>query len=310
MQPQPHGLPAWSEQLGGRVTSAVLLAGGASKEAWAIELDGEELVLRRASVGVIHRETLSLEHEFQVIRAAHEAGVGAPRPVAYYPDLDGREGFTMERIRGETIGRRIVRDPPAGLETALADELARVHAIPPARLPFLAASDPVERLRRDLDTVDEPHPAIELGLTWADERLPRGRPHVVCHGDFRVGNLVIGADGLRGVLDWEFAHLGDPVEDLAWPLVRAWRFGAVERRLGGIGSVEPYVHRYAELTGVEVTAAELYAWEVLGNAKWATGCLTQSRRHLSGQDRSVEYAVLGRMAAEMEYELLHLIAHA
>jgi aminoglycoside phosphotransferase (APT) family kinase protein len=303
-------LPSWTEQLGGRVTRALLLAGGASKEAWAVEVDGEEIVVRRAAVGVIHRETLSLEHEFEVIRAAHAAGVKAPRPVAYYPDLDGREGFAMERIRGETIGRRIVRDPPAALETQLADELARIHAIPPGRLPFLVAPDPVERLRRDLDDVGEPHPAIELGLTWADERLPRDRPPVVCHGDFRVGNLVVDPDGLAGVLDWEFAHVGDPVEDLAWPLVRAWRFGAVERRLGGVGSAGPYVERYAELTGVEVSAGELYAWEVLGNAKWAVGCLTQSRRHLNGQDRSVEYAVLGRMAAEMEYELLHLIAHA
>jgi len=303
-------LPAWTEQLGGRVTAATQLAGGASKEAWAVELDGEEVVVRRAAVGVIHQETLSLEHEFEVIRAAHEAGVKAPRPLAYYPDLDGREGFAMERIAGETIGRRIVRDPPAGLGPQLAAELARIHAIPAERLPFLAASDPVERLRRDLDTVDDPHPAIELGLTWAAERLPRDRPPVVSHGDWRIGNVVVDETGLRGVLDWEFAHVGDPAEDLAWPLVRAWRFGADARRLGGVGEVEPYLERYAELTGREIPLEELDVWEVLGNAKWAVGCLTQARRHLSGQDRSVEYAVLGRMAAEMEYELLHLIAHA
>jgi aminoglycoside phosphotransferase (APT) family kinase protein len=112
------------------------------------------------------------------------------------------------------------------------------------------------------------------------------------------------------VLDWEFAHLADPVEDLAWPLVRAWRFGADDRRLGGIGKVEPYIERYSKLTGVEVTAEELLTWEVFGNVKWATGCLTQSRRHFNGQERSVELAVLGRLAAEMEYELLDLIEHA
>ena len=97
---------------------------------------------------------------------------------------------------------------------------------------------------------------------------------------------------------------------MAWPIVRAWRFGRDERRLGGVGDVEPYLARYNELTGREVTTEELDVWEVLGNAKWAIGCLTQSRRHLNGQDRSVEYAVLGRMAAEMEYELLHLIDDA
>jgi len=162
----------------------------------------------------------------------------------------------------------------------------------------------------ELDTVDEPHPAIELGLTWAEERLVRDRPPAFAHGDWRIGNLVVTERGLEYVLDWEFAHVGDPVEDVAWPLVRAWRFGADDRRLGGVGDVEPYLERYVELTGTDVTLEELYVWEVLGNAKWAIGCLTQSRRHLNGLDRSVELAVLGRMAAEMEYELLNLIEHA
>jgi aminoglycoside phosphotransferase (APT) family kinase protein len=165
-------------------------------------------------------------------------------------------------------------------------------------------------MREELDTVDEPHPAIELGLMWVEERLQRDRPPAFAHGDWRIGNLVVTERGLESVLDWEFAHLGDPVEDIAWPLVRAWRFGADDRRLGGIGDVEPYLDRYVALTGNDVTLEELYVWEVLGNAKWAIGCLTQSRRHLNGLDRSVELAVLGRMAAEMEYELLNLIEHA
>ena len=69
----------------------------------------------------------------------------------------------------------------------------------------------------------------------------------------------------------------------------------------GIADAGRYLERYAELTGVEVSEQELVAWEVFGNVKWATGCLTQSRRHFNGQERSVELAVLGRLAAEMEY---------
>jgi hypothetical protein len=184
-----------------------------------------------------------------------------------------------------------------------------VHAIPPARLPFLARRDLFERLLAELDTVEEPHPAIELGVAWCRERLPLARPAVVSHGDFRVGNLVVGARGLVAVLDWEFAKLADPAEDLAWPLVRAWRFGADERRLGGVGDVEPYLARYAELTGVEVGTEELDAWEVLGNVKWAIGSLTQARRHLRGEERSVELAILGRLASEVEAELLSLLGH-
>jgi aminoglycoside phosphotransferase (APT) family kinase protein len=298
--------PDWLAVLG-PVERAVLLPGGASKEAWAVDVGGEELLLRRALTGVIHCFTLSLEQEFRVLQVAHDSGVKVPRPIAYYADLGGREAFTMERVRGETIGRRIVRNPPPGLPEQLAEELAKIHAIPPERLDFLRGGDPVANMREELDSVEEPHPAIELGLAWVDERLRRDRAPVVTHGDWRIGNVVVSERGLEYVLDWEFARLSDPADDVSWPLVRAWRFGADDRHLGGVGEVEPYRERYNELTGRDVTLEELAVWEVLGNAKWATGCLTQSRRHLRGQDRSVEYAVLGRMAAEMEYELLDLI---
>jgi aminoglycoside phosphotransferase (APT) family kinase protein len=299
-------VPDWLAKLGS-VERAVLLPGGASKEAWAVDVDGEELLVRRALGGVIHQSTLTLEQEFRVLQVAHDVGVRVPRPIAYHPDLGGREAFVMERVRGETIGRRIVRDPPPGLAVQLAEELAKIHAIPPERLAFLRPFDPVANMRAELDSVDEPHPAIELGLAWVDERLHRDHEPVVTHGDFRIGNVVVSERGLEYVLDWEFARLSDPADDVSWPLVRAWRFGVDEKRLGGIGPVEPYLERYNELTGRGVTEADLDVWEVFGNAKWAVGCLTQSRRHLSGQDRSVEYAVLGRMAAEMEYELLDLI---
>jgi len=303
----------WADELEARLGSPVasmhLLPGGASKEAWAVESDNERLLVRRAGGGVIHEGTLSLESEFRVLEAAVEAGVKAPRPVAYLGELGGREAFAMEFVDGETIGRRIVRDPPAGLETQLAEELAKIHAIPPERLPFLHSGDVVERFVHELDSVGDPHPAIEYGLWWLRENRPDPLPDVVSHGDFRIGNVAVSDRGLECILDWEFAHLSDPREDVGWPLVRAWRFGADDRHLGGVGEVEPYLDRYAELTGREISEEELTWWEILGNVKWATGCLTQCRRHLTGLDRSVEYAVLGRMAAEMEYELLDLIEH-
>jgi aminoglycoside phosphotransferase (APT) family kinase protein len=235
--------------------------------------------------------------------------VKVPEPVAYLGELGGHEAFAMQFVEGETIGRRIARNPPPGLGVQLAEEIAKVHAIPQDRLPFLRSGDIIRRFEQELDTVDEPHPAIE-GLWWLRERRPDPLPEVVTHGDFRIGNVVVTEHGLGYLLDWEFAHVADPREDVAWPIVRAWRFGADGRRLGGVDDVEPYLARYEELTGVSIGADDLYWWEVLGNVKWATGCLTQCRRHLRGQDRSVEYAVLGRLAAEMEYELLDLIEKA
>jgi aminoglycoside phosphotransferase (APT) family kinase protein len=297
--------------LGGVISEPVLLAGGASKEAWAVDVDGERLLVRRAAGSVIHRHTLSLENEFAVLQAAHAAGVRVPKPLQYISDLAGREAFVMERLEGETIGRRVVRrDELASarerLPVQMADELAKIHAIPTAHVPFLYEAK-LERMVEELDEVGEPHPAIELGLWWLRENRPAPREPLVVHGDYRIGNLVVGDSGLVGVLDWEFAHLDDPVRDLAFALVRAWRFGVPEKRLGGVGPVEPYVERYNELTGFDVQPGELDYWELAGNVGWAIGCLTQMQRHLTGQDRSVELAILGRLGVEVEYEIVNLL---
>src|SRR5947207_5399252 len=148
----------------GPISEPLLLPRGASKEAWAVDAGGERLLVRRAGGGVIHRHTLSLRHEFEVLRVAHAAGVKVPRPVAYIEDLEGREAFVMERLEGETIGRRIVRGPvPERLPVQMAEELAKIHALPPERLPFLEQAT-IDRLVDELDEVGEPHPAIELGL--------------------------------------------------------------------------------------------------------------------------------------------------
>ena len=306
---QPHLSAILGREV--EVSDPVLLAGGASKEAWAVDAGGERLLVRRAAGGVIHKHTLSLADEFEVLRAAHEAGVKVPRPYGYIADLEGREAFVMERLEGETIGRRIVRkDELAGARRALpaqmAEELAKIHAIPPSRLPFLGETR-VEGMVEELDEVGEPHPAIELGLWWLRENRPPARDSVVVHGDFRIGNLVVDDHGLVGVLDWEFAHVDDPVRDLAFSLVRAWRFGVPEKRLGGVGDVEPYLALYNELTGLDVRPEELDYWELAGNVAWAIGCLTQAQRHLTGQDRSVELAILGRLGVEVEYEICRLL---
>src|SRR3989440_11275867 len=233
---QPHLSAILGREV--ELSEPVLLAGGASKEAWAVDAGGERLLVRRAAGSVIHRHTLSLAEEFEVLRAAHDAGVKVPRPYGYIADLDGREAFVMEWLEGETIGRRIVqKDELAGAREALpvqmAEELAKIHAIPVERVPFLHETQ-VDAMVAELDEGGEPHPAIELGLWWLRENRPPRRPALVVHGDFRIGNLVVDENGLVGVLDWEFAHLDDPARDLSFALVRAWRFGVPERRLGRV----------------------------------------------------------------------------
>lgn len=305
-----------------QVIASALLAGGASKETWSVDVlvpAGQwPLLVRREGGGAMYSDTLSLEEEYEVLRATYEAGVRVPRVYGFISDLDGRQALVMERLPGESIGRKIVMDPQiesarSALPAQMAEQLAKIHEVHVQKLLFLPGSADsgaqymIESLRRDLNAIEEPHPVIELGLLWLQEHLPPSRGAVLVHGDFRVGNLLVTEQGLVGVLDWEFAHLGDPVEDLGWPLVRAWRFGNDICRLGGIGDLDPFLERYNELTDRHVTVEEVSYWEVLGNVRWSIGCLAQARRHLSGMERSVELAILGRLASEVEYELLHLI---
>jgi aminoglycoside phosphotransferase (APT) family kinase protein len=159
-----------------------------------------------------------------------------------------------------------------------------------------------------LDSVGEPHPAIELGIAWLRDHLRDTGAAVVVHGDFRIGNLMVGPEGLTGVLDWEFARIGDALEDLAWPSVKAWRFGMDHLRLGGIAADErALVDRYSELTRRKVDSADFHAYELLGNVRWAVGSLQQAQRHLRGEEKSVELAILGRLACEIEHEILTLL---
>jgi aminoglycoside phosphotransferase (APT) family kinase protein len=318
-----------------RVEAARQLTGGASRESWAVDIEvgGEPeagrqaLVLRRDMGGTIHEEALSREQEFQVLTAAHRAGVLVPRPrwLCTDPAVLGVPFFLMDRLEGESVGRRVVREASLAearriLPRQMGEQLARIHRIDPAAagLGFLPAAAPgsspaqtaLANTARQLWRIGEPHPALELAVRWLGRHAPDGGPSVLVHGDFRIGNLMVGPDGLRGVFDWEFAHVGDPAEDLAWPCVRSWRFGQDSLRLGGVGQPEEFFAAYEQAGGRPVDRRAVAYWEVLGNFRWAVGCVVQANRHLSGQAPSVELASLGRRAAEMELELLDLIERA
>jgi len=318
-------LEAFLARRGDRLLSLRRLAGGASQEAWIVHVAGggaageRDLVLRRDMGGMLSSSARTRAEEFAILQAAHRAGVPVPR-VVYEPFvLEGREAFLMEHLTGETIGRRLVRDDAHAqarerLPEQVADALVRIHRVETSQLPFLLPPrtplDSIEALERDLDACGEGHPALELGLRWLRLNAPPLERATLVHGDFRVGNFVVGPEGLRGVLDWELAHVGDPDEDLGWFCVRAWRFGRDDRPAGGITTRERLVAAYRAAGGGEVTTERLRYWELFGNVKWGIGALSQAARHLRGEEPSVELAVLGRLAAEMELETLTLLGEA
>lgn len=313
---------ATARHLGGAVEVQNLrrLAGGASRETWsfdAVTTDGTRhaLVLRRdpgAAPSADARAT-----EFDVLRAAAGAGVLAPEVrFLLEPGDELGQGFAMSRVEGETIPRRILRDDELAaarprLASQCGEQAARIHAVPLdalPELPLLDAAAQVVQFRQVLDGIGEPHPAFELGLRRLAADLPDPVEPRLVHGDFRNGNLVVGTDGVRAVLDWELAHLGDPTEDLAWCCVRSWRFGVVDLPVGGFGTTETLLDAYTAAGGAPVDPARLAWWEAFGTLKWGLICGIQAHTHLGGLVRSVELATLGRRMAEMEWDLLRLLA--
>ncbi|MDX6432679.1 MAG: hypothetical protein QOE54_5045, partial [Streptosporangiaceae bacterium] len=185
--------------------------------------------------------------------------------------------------------------------------LAAIHRIPAGAVPGLDASDQLGTWQALLEATGRPHPALELAVRRLElQRPPQGRTAVV-HGDFRHGNFIVGPDGLRAVLDWELAHLGDPLEDLGWLCVKAWRFGS-PLPVGGFGGYEQLVGAYEKAAGVRVDRHALRWWEMFGILKWAVVCVMQAERHLSGGERSIELAALGRRVAENEWDLLRMLS--
>jgi aminoglycoside phosphotransferase (APT) family kinase protein len=183
--------------------------------------------------------------------------------------------------------------------------------MPLDRLDFLGAPQSPQQLVEAqlsmLDTLGEPHPVFELALRWLRSRAGASRVATLVHGDFRVGNVIVGPEGLRAVLDWELAHVGDPAEDLGWFCVRAWRFGNDDRAAGGLGSRDELLEAYLAAGGAPLQHGELRFWEVYGTLRWGIMCLLQASFHLSGVTRSVELAAIGRRACEMEWALLELM---
>lgn len=307
-----------------RLPRCELLAGGASHQAWAVDVDcggqTRQLVVRRSLGGKMFVDALDRRDEFTLLQAAWQAGVPVPRPWGFTPDLAGSQAFAMARLQGETIGRRIVRELAGSeqgsvLVAQMATALAAIHKLDAAALPGLprppeglpAGRHGVRRLRRELDAVAHPYPAIEWALSWLAERVPDDAIRCVCHGDYRIGNVVVAAGELAGILDWEFGQIGHPLEDIAFGAIRAWRFGSDDLHYGGIAPLGAFLTSYNVAAGSGWTPEDLYFWEVLANAKWAVATVTQAHRHLSGAEPSLELASLGRMTCEIEMELLSLV---
>ena len=305
------------------VVAAEKLSGGASQETWRFDIVHPEgnfgAILRRApdGHGAAPSRAAGLNAEARLMQLAFDASLPSPRVLhVLTPEDDLGVGFIMQRVDGETIARKILReeefaDARARLARELGCVLAGIHSLPGTQLPELrrmTAAKELDESERDYRNLNWPKPVFELALRWLRDHDP-GPPMeaTLVHGDFRNGNLVIGPDGVRAVLDWELAHLGDPMEDLGWLCVNSWRFGEIDKPVGGFGSREELFAGY-EAAGRRVDPTRVMFWEVMGTLRWGLMCGGMMQRFREGPGHSMERAMIGRRASETEVDLLRLLA--
>lgn len=305
-----------------RIVRMERMSGGTVQQNWLIEteVDGspKKFALRTGpALGVA--DSLPAADEYEVIAAAAAAGVRVARPVAVSRDdsVIGAPLFITAFIEGESRPWKLQRTPeimargPALLEE-IGTELAHLQTVRPdtTKLRGLrppapdAARAAIAEMRDYLDRHDHPHPAIEYALRWLELNAPPPVPPVLCHGDFRIGNVMIADGHLAAILDWELARWGDPHEDIGWFCMRFFRFGRPDLSGGGVGDRAALLRGWEKTRGTKIDLALVRYWDIMASTRWAVISLQQVARHVSGAESSLELALVGLGTAEMEIEFL------
>ena len=302
-----------------KIKQLIPLTGGASADINRIVLANEdELIVRR---------TLSQEKSVMAIPKILEAKIqkvvkknGAPVPDIIFEFSEGEEigeGYVMEAIPGETIPRKILRDEKFStarekLPFEIGKSLAKIHQTQLEDLKALdqvTFSDSLEKLFQVYLSFNQPQPVFDLAFKWLEAQELKDYGEVLVHGDFRFGNFIISEENLESIIDWELAHIGNPMEDLGWLCVRSWRFGNVKKRVGGLGDIKDLIAGYESNSDIKIDESQLDIWQLYGSLRWGVICMMQTFAHLSGMVNSVEKAAIGRRVSATEFDLMNMIKH-
>ncbi len=229
----PPAIEAWIEKTaGGVLVKADRRPGGGRREAWFVDVERggnmAELFVRldrRKS-----QDPYSTLRETEIYLALQDTAIPVPRILGVH---EKPQAVLSERARGDTWFSRI-RDPEQQLAVArdFIGHLAALHRLDPGELQIPAlgrASTAREHVHRELDTwqaLYQAHPRgdplIEFSLEWLRRNVPEyERPVVLVQGDTGPGNFLYADGKVQAILDWELAHWGDPMDDIAWLSLRA-----------------------------------------------------------------------------------------
>jgi aminoglycoside phosphotransferase (APT) family kinase protein len=261
---------------GGSVTQARPAAGGSSRRTWLLDVertDGRlELVLRvDAGDGPFSGTELDLAREAVVYRALQGRGVRIPKLHAA-----SREALLVARAQGSDAFASVL---DAGRRAAIVRDfftaLAELHAVNADRLAlpgFAVPADGPDHARCGLDLWRRiaarrmaPDHLCEFAARWLDSTAPPADRTVLCHGDAGPGNFCFEGERVTALLDWEFAHLGDPLDDLAWVAVRA-------HLIGGFGDLAEGFRTWRDVSGLRFDVARVEYYRALVLLRMAIAC--------------------------------------
>jgi len=164
----------------------------------------------------------------------------------------------------------------------------------------------LDQMLERYDLLDSPQPMIDYAAEWLRDHLPEPSELTLVHNDFRNGNFLLEPHGISAVLDWEVAHIGDPMRDLGWICTNSWTFGG-DQPVGGFGALEDLFQGYEEVSGTPVDPEHVRYWQVFGSFWWAIGCLGMAEHYRTGPDKTVERPGIGRRSSECQIDCVNLL---
>ena len=306
--------------------SAEIFKGGQSNPTYKLITPQRSYVMRAkpGPVAKLLPSAHAVEREFKVMSGLQGTDVPVAKMYCLCEDeaVIGRAFYVMEFVEGRVLWDQALSGMTNAERGDIYREMNRViaalHKVKFAERGLADYGKPGNYFERQIGrwskqytaSITEPIPEMDALMKWLPANIPasaRDESMVsVVHGDFRLGNLIVDANGLGAVLDWELAHTGDPREDIAWVCVNSWRFGHSEKRVGGFGDLPEMLDAYAAAGGARFTPDEIDWWEILGSLKWGVMCMIMYSAYKTGADPSVERAAIGRRVSENEIDLINL----
>jgi len=272
-------LDAWLQRQFGGGGAALQLErtqGGMSNPTYYLQRGDWQAVLRKQPAGAVLPSAHAIDREFRVLAALQGSAVPVPQPLLYCDDRSvlGTPFYLMQRLQGRVFHAFSTPGVGAAERAAMFDAMvatmAAIHRIDVAAVGLADYGRPGNYFARQLRRWseqwaafrrgDDDNPALDRIVAWLAGRVPTSERLALCHGDFRIGNLMFHSTEPRvvGVLDWELSTLGHPLVDLAFNS-QAWRMAPDENGglLGlplatlGIPDEATYLERYYALAGAE-----------------------------------------------------------